>query len=76
MLMCGVGAKFVAHLMKYHLLQCEVVKVKFVKTPMLLIPYKFLTPLLKLFKLGKSTLTALSFFPEYNQSIIFFLLSL
>ena len=42
----------------------------------LLIPYKFLTPLLKLFKLGKSILTALSFFPEYNQSIIFFLLSL
>ena len=29
MLMCGVGAKFVAHLMKYHLLQWEVVKVKF-----------------------------------------------
>ena len=27
--MCGVGAKFVAHLMKYHLLQWEVVKVKF-----------------------------------------------
>ena len=29
MLMCGVGAKFVAHLMKYHLLQWKVVKVKF-----------------------------------------------
>ena len=29
MLMCGVGAKSVAHLMKYHLLQWEVVKVKF-----------------------------------------------
>ena len=29
MLMCGVGAKFVAHLKKYHLLQWEVVKVKF-----------------------------------------------
>ena len=29
MLMCGVGAKFVVHLMKYHLLQWEVVKVKF-----------------------------------------------
>ena len=29
MLMCGVVAKFVAHLMKYHLLQWEVVKVKF-----------------------------------------------
>ena len=29
MLMCGVGANFVAHLMKYHLLQWEVVKVKF-----------------------------------------------
>ena len=28
MLMCAVGAKFVAHLMKYHLLQWEVVKVK------------------------------------------------
>ena len=27
--MCGVGAKFLAHLMKFHLLQCEVVKVKF-----------------------------------------------
>ena len=26
MLMCGVGAKFVAHLMKYHLLQWEFVK--------------------------------------------------
>ena len=29
MLMCGVGAKSVAHLMKFHLLQWEVVKVKF-----------------------------------------------
>ena len=29
MLMCGVGAKAVAHLMKFHLLQWEVVKVKF-----------------------------------------------
>ena len=28
MLMCGLGAKFVANLMKYHLLQWEVVKVK------------------------------------------------
>ena len=28
MLMCGVGAKPVAHLMKYHLLQWEVAKVK------------------------------------------------
>ena len=28
MLKCGVGAKSVAHLMKYHLLQWEVVKVK------------------------------------------------
>ena len=28
MLMCGVGAKSVAHLMKFHLLQWEVVKVK------------------------------------------------
>ena len=27
--MCGVGAKFVAHLMKFHLLQWEVVKAKF-----------------------------------------------
>ena len=27
--MCGVGAKFVAHLMKYHMLQWEVIKVKF-----------------------------------------------
>ena len=27
--MCGVGAKSVAHLLKYHLLQWEVVKVKF-----------------------------------------------
>ena len=29
MLMCGVEAKSVAHLMKFHLLQLEVVKVKF-----------------------------------------------
>ena len=29
MLMCGVGAKSVAHLMKFHLLQREVVKIKF-----------------------------------------------
>ena len=29
MLMCGVGAKPVAHLMKFHLLQWEVAKVKF-----------------------------------------------
>ena len=29
MLMCGVGAKSVAHLMKFHLLQWEVVKIKF-----------------------------------------------
>ena len=29
MLMCGVGAKFVAHLMKFYLLQWEVMKVKF-----------------------------------------------
>ena len=29
MLMCGVGAKSVAHLMKFHLLQWKVVKVKF-----------------------------------------------
>ena len=27
--MCGVGVKSVAQLMKFHLLQCEVVKVKF-----------------------------------------------
>ena len=31
MLMRGAGAKFVAHLMKYHLLQWKVVKVKFLK---------------------------------------------
>ena len=31
MLMCGVGAKFVAHLMKFHLLLREVVKVKFLR---------------------------------------------
>ena len=29
MLMCGVGAKSVAHLMKFYLLQWEVMKVKF-----------------------------------------------
>ena len=29
MLMCGVGAKSVAHLMKFHRLQWEVIKVKF-----------------------------------------------
>ena len=29
MLMCGVRAESVAHLMKFHLLQWEVVKVKF-----------------------------------------------
>ena len=29
MLMCGVGAKSVAHLMKFHLLQWDAVKVKF-----------------------------------------------
>ena len=29
MLMCGVGAQSVAHLMKFHLLQWEAVKVKF-----------------------------------------------
>ena len=29
MLMCGVGAKFVAHLMKFYFLQWEVIKVKF-----------------------------------------------
>ena len=29
MLMCGVGAKSVTHLMKFHLLQWEVIKVKF-----------------------------------------------
>ena len=29
MLMCGVGTKSVAQLMKFHLLQCKVVKVKF-----------------------------------------------
>ena len=29
MLMCGVGAKSVAHLMKFYLLQWEVTKVKF-----------------------------------------------
>ena len=28
MFLCGVGAKPVAHLMQYHLLQCEVAKVK------------------------------------------------
>ena len=29
MLMCGVGAKSVAHSMKFHLLQWEIVNVKF-----------------------------------------------
>ena len=29
MLMCGVGPKSVVHLMKFHLLQWEVIKVKF-----------------------------------------------
>ena len=29
MLMCGAGAKSVAHLMKFHVLQWEVMKVKF-----------------------------------------------
>ena len=29
MLMCGAGAKSVAHLMKFHMLQFEIVKVKF-----------------------------------------------
>ena len=29
MLMCGVGAKSVAHMMKFHLLQWELVKIKF-----------------------------------------------
>ena len=29
MLMCGVGAKSVAHLMKFYFLQWEVMKVKF-----------------------------------------------
>ena len=29
MLMCGVGAKSVVHLMKFHLSQWEVIKVKF-----------------------------------------------
>ena len=29
MLMCGVGAKSVSHLMKFHLLKWETVKVKF-----------------------------------------------
>ena len=36
MLMCGVGAKSVAHLMKFHLLQWEVVKVKFLMNDMTL----------------------------------------
>ena len=31
--MCGVGAKSVARLMKFHLLQWEVVKVKFLMNP-------------------------------------------
>ena len=29
MLMCGVGVKFVTHLMKYHMLKWKIVKVKF-----------------------------------------------
>ena len=29
MFVCGVGAKSVTHLMKFHLLQLEVVKIKF-----------------------------------------------
>ena len=33
MLMCGAGAKSVAHLMKFHLLQWEVVKEKFLMNP-------------------------------------------
>ena len=33
MLMCGVGAKSVAHLIKLHLLQWEVVKVKYLMNP-------------------------------------------
>ena len=36
MLMCGVGAKSVSHLMKFHLLQWEVVKVKFLNSNMTL----------------------------------------
>ena len=36
MLMCGVGTKSVAHLMKFHLLQWEVVKVKFLMNSMTL----------------------------------------
>ena len=36
MLKCGVGAKSVAHLRKYHLLQWEVVKVKFLNSNMIL----------------------------------------
>ena len=36
MLICGVGAKSVAHLMKFHLLQWEVVKVKFLISKMTL----------------------------------------
>ena len=31
--MCGVGAKSVVHLMKFHLLQWEVVKEKFLMNP-------------------------------------------
>ena len=33
MLMCGVGEKPVAHLMKFHLLQWEVAKMKFLMNP-------------------------------------------
>ena len=33
MLMCGVGAKSVAHLIKLHLLQWEVVKIKYLMNP-------------------------------------------
>ena len=36
MLMCGVGAKSVAHLMKFHLLQWEVVKLKLMNSNMTL----------------------------------------
>ena len=36
MLMCGVGAKSVAHLMKFYLLQWEVMKVKFLNSNMTL----------------------------------------
>ena len=36
MLMCGVGAKSAAHLMNFHLLQWEVVKVKLLNSNMTL----------------------------------------